>query len=264
MRSQSATRALHRQGADGRRAASKPPRPSSPRSTRSSRSKLSSPTATRSRRARSSRARTGFADVLLAGERLALNLLQRLSGIATLTRSLRPGRRGDTRRRSWTRARRRRACGCWRSTRCRPAAGATIASASTTACSSRTTTSRSPAASATAVERARKAVGHLHKIEVEVSTRARPARGRRGGRRHPAARQPDARGDARAWSRSRARLTPDVLLESSGGITLENVRAYAEAGVDLISVGALTHSARADGHQLQDSVGVSGFRGKRN
>jgi nicotinate-nucleotide pyrophosphorylase (carboxylating) len=36
-----------------------------------------------------------------------------------------------------------------------------------------------------------------------------------------------------------------VLLESSGGITLENVRAYAEAGVDLISVGALTHSARA-------------------
>jgi nicotinate-nucleotide pyrophosphorylase (carboxylating) len=38
---------------------------------------------------------------------------------------------------------------------------------------------------------------------------------------------------------------PGVLLESSGGITLANVRAYAEAGVDLISVGALTHSARA-------------------
>ena len=34
-------------------------------------------------------------------------------------------------------------------------------------------------------------------------------------------------------------------IESSGGITLENVRLYAEAGVDLISVGALTHSARA-------------------
>ncbi|MDQ5839428.1 MAG: nicotinate-nucleotide diphosphorylase (carboxylating), partial [Acidobacteriota bacterium] len=40
-------------------------------------------------------------------------------------------------------------------------------------------------------------------------------------------------------------LRPGVLLESSGGITLENVRLYAEAGVDLISVGALTHSARA-------------------
>jgi nicotinate-nucleotide pyrophosphorylase (carboxylating) len=36
-----------------------------------------------------------------------------------------------------------------------------------------------------------------------------------------------------------------VTLESSGGITLDNVRAYAETGVDLISVGALTHSAPA-------------------
>jgi nicotinate-nucleotide pyrophosphorylase (carboxylating) len=34
-------------------------------------------------------------------------------------------------------------------------------------------------------------------------------------------------------------------LEASGGITLENVRAYAEAGVDRISIGALTHSAPA-------------------
>jgi nicotinate-nucleotide pyrophosphorylase (carboxylating) len=40
-------------------------------------------------------------------------------------------------------------------------------------------------------------------------------------------------------------LAPQVSLESSGGITLENVRAYAEAGVDLVSIGALTHSARA-------------------
>jgi nicotinate-nucleotide pyrophosphorylase (carboxylating) len=34
-------------------------------------------------------------------------------------------------------------------------------------------------------------------------------------------------------------------LEISGGVTLENVRAYAETGVDAISVGALTHSARS-------------------
>ena len=32
-------------------------------------------------------------------------------------------------------------------------------------------------------------------------------------------------------------------IEASGGITLQNIRAYAEAGVDTISVGALTHSA---------------------
>jgi nicotinate-nucleotide pyrophosphorylase (carboxylating) len=36
-----------------------------------------------------------------------------------------------------------------------------------------------------------------------------------------------------------------ALTEASGGITLENVRAIAETGVDLISVGALTHSVTA-------------------
>jgi nicotinate-nucleotide pyrophosphorylase (carboxylating) len=34
-------------------------------------------------------------------------------------------------------------------------------------------------------------------------------------------------------------------LEASGGVTLANIRAVAESGVDFISVGALTHSARA-------------------
>jgi nicotinate-nucleotide pyrophosphorylase (carboxylating) len=36
-----------------------------------------------------------------------------------------------------------------------------------------------------------------------------------------------------------------VRLEASGGVTLETIRAIAETGVDFISVGALTHSARA-------------------
>ena len=35
------------------------------------------------------------------------------------------------------------------------------------------------------------------------------------------------------------------MLEASGGITLENVAAVAATGVDLISVGALTHSVKA-------------------
>jgi nicotinate-nucleotide pyrophosphorylase (carboxylating) len=37
--------------------------------------------------------------------------------------------------------------------------------------------------------------------------------------------------------------SPDSLVEVSGGVTLETVAAYAATGVDLISVGALTHSA---------------------
>jgi nicotinate-nucleotide pyrophosphorylase (carboxylating) len=39
--------------------------------------------------------------------------------------------------------------------------------------------------------------------------------------------------------------TRRIPVECSGGISLENVRAYAETGVDYISVGALTHSAKA-------------------
>jgi nicotinate-nucleotide pyrophosphorylase (carboxylating) len=38
---------------------------------------------------------------------------------------------------------------------------------------------------------------------------------------------------------------PWIPIEASGGIVLENIRAYALAGVDFISVGALTHSAKA-------------------
>lgn len=38
---------------------------------------------------------------------------------------------------------------------------------------------------------------------------------------------------------------PNVLLEASGGVTLDTVRAIAESGVDRISIGALTHSAPA-------------------
>lgn len=43
----------------------------------------------------------------------------------------------------------------------------------------------------------------------------------------------------------RDQSAPGVLLEASGGVTLESVRAIAESGVDRISVGALTHSAAA-------------------
>jgi len=41
----------------------------------------------------------------------------------------------------------------------------------------------------------------------------------------------------------RDRLAPRVELEASGGVTLENVAAMAKSGVERISVGALTHSA---------------------
>jgi len=38
---------------------------------------------------------------------------------------------------------------------------------------------------------------------------------------------------------------PETTIEVSGGISLDNVREIAETGIDLISVGAITHSASA-------------------
>ncbi|MFF5990528.1 carboxylating nicotinate-nucleotide diphosphorylase [Prauserella flavalba] len=45
--------------------------------------------------------------------------------------------------------------------------------------------------------------------------------------------------------RLRDETSPKTRLESSGGLRLENARAYAESGVDYLAVGALTHSAQA-------------------
>lgn len=51
------------------------------------------------------------------------------------------------------------------------------------------------------------------------------------------------------------RVKRDCIVEISGGITLENARAYAEAGADFVSVGALTHSApTADITLLVESI----------
>lgn len=48
--------------------------------------------------------------------------------------------------------------------------------------------------------------------------------------------------EARSWIQ---RIGGRATVELSGGITLETVRAYAEAGADFVSAGAITHSARA-------------------
>ena len=49
----------------------------------------------------------------------------------------------------------------------------------------------------------------------------------------------------RDWGRRARDLRPGIEIEATGGIPLENVRAYAQAGADFVSVGALTHSVRA-------------------
>jgi len=90
-----------------------------------------------------------------------------------------------------------------------------------------------------ALERARRHSGHMVKVEIEVTSL-------------------DELDDALKFAPDAVLLdnmSPDllkaavaevagrVITEASGGVTLETVRAIAKTGVDLISVGALTHSA---------------------
>jgi nicotinate-nucleotide pyrophosphorylase (carboxylating) len=51
--------------------------------------------------------------------------------------------------------------------------------------------------------------------------------------------------DLRMASQRRALKKPSLLLEASGGVRLDTVRAIAETGVDFVSAGILTHGARA-------------------
>ncbi|MGQ9927792.1 MAG: carboxylating nicotinate-nucleotide diphosphorylase [Chloroflexaceae bacterium] len=94
---------------------------------------------------------------------------------------------------------------------------------------------------AEAVRRARLAVGPMVQVEVEVESVEQAAMAAEAGAdlilldNMP----PDQLRAAVAAIAGRART------EASGGITLESIRAVAESGVDFISVGALTHSAPA-------------------
>jgi nicotinate-nucleotide pyrophosphorylase (carboxylating) len=57
-----------------------------------------------------------------------------------------------------------------------------------------------------------------------------------------------------AWARIARAAAPKIEIEATGGITLENVRRYAEAGADFISIGALSHSVTAADVSLEVSA----------
>ena len=81
-------------------------------------------------------------------------------------------------------------------------------------------------------------------LQVEVETEAQLEEAcAAGATRLLVDNQPPA--TVRAWARRARELVPGIEIEATGGITLANVREYAEAGVDFVSVGALTHSVMA-------------------
>ena len=177
------------------------------------------------------------ARALLAAERVALNLLGRLSGVATLTRAYVEAVAGtgaaivDTRKTTpGLRALEKYAVRCGGGTNHRFGLddAVLIKDNHIAACGS----------VGEAVRRARAAAGHLVKIEVEVDGLDQLEEALKYG--------PDvvmldnfALSDlVEAVRRTGGR----AVLEASGGVSLETVRGIAETGVDVISVGALTHS----------------------
>jgi nicotinate-nucleotide pyrophosphorylase (carboxylating) len=185
----------------------------------------------------------GYADVLLTGERVALNILQRMSGVATLTRQFVRAVEGtgavivDTRKTTpGLRLLEKYAVtvGGGRNHRMGLDDGVLIKDNHITLAGGITE----------AVTAAKQKVGHLHKIEVEITNWAQLREAIEAGADIVMLDNQTPEEAAKLVEMSR-NLNPSVLIEASGGMELDKVRSFAEAGVDLISVGRLTHSAKA-------------------
>ncbi|MGC2238925.1 MAG: carboxylating nicotinate-nucleotide diphosphorylase [Pyrinomonadaceae bacterium] len=185
----------------------------------------------------------GYADVLLTGERVALNLLQRMSGIATLTRKYVDAIEGtnavivDTRKTTpGIRMLEKYAVtvGGGKNHRLGLDDGVLIKDNHIALAGGITE----------AVVMAKQKVGHLHKIEVEIANWAQLREAIEAGADIVMLDNQTPEEAAKLVEMAR-QMNPNVLLEASGGMDLDKVRSFAEAGVDLISVGRITHSAKA-------------------
>jgi len=177
---------------------------------------------------------------LLTAERTALNFLQRLSGIATLARKFADAVAGtgvrvvDTRKTTpgW-RALEKYAVRCGGCANHRFSLGEHVLIKDNHIAAAGSLEK--------AVQLARAAAPHLAKIEVEAKTLAEVREALRAGAEVILL-------DNMLPDRLRAALEligGTAVVEVSGGVRLETLREYALPGVDVISVGALTHSAPA-------------------
>lgn len=109
-----------------------------------------------------------------------------------------------------------------------------------------------------AIEAAREAAGHMMKIEVEVDTLEQLD--------EVLAHEVDAvlldNMTPATLKKAVRRIAGRCLAEASGGVNLDTVAAIAESGVDLISVGALTHSAPVLDLGLDFSPHIAAKRGR--
>ncbi len=94
----------------------------------------------------------------------------------------------------------------------------------------------------TAVEEARRRGATAVQVEVESKAQVETACQAGADRLLIDNKSPEESGQLADLAR---RYVPDIEIEATGGITLDNVRAYAEAGAGFVSIGALTHSVQA-------------------
>lgn len=106
---------------------------------------------------------------------------------------------------------------------------------------------------AQAVDRARRLAPHTSRIELEVANMDELEQGIASGADIIMLDNFDDAAVKAAVARV-AKVTPRPLIEASGGITLERIHALGLLGVDVISVGALTHSAKAADISLELSL----------
>jgi nicotinate-nucleotide pyrophosphorylase (carboxylating) len=181
---------------------------------------------------------TGNARALLTAERVAMNFLGHLSGIATLTRRYVDAVEGTHARISDTR-KTTPGLRAFEKLAVRAGGGLNHRFGLYDAILIKDNHIVAAGGIGPAMQRARTHAGHMVKIEVEVTTLAELEEALAHG--------PDAvlldNMPLDMLKAAVSMVAGRAITEASGGVSLESVRGFAQTGVDLISVGALTHSA---------------------
>jgi nicotinate-nucleotide pyrophosphorylase (carboxylating) len=177
---------------------------------------------------------------LLQGERVALNILQRMSGVATLTAQYVAAVKG-TRARVVDTRKTTPGLRILDKYAVRVGGGLNHRTGLYDGVLIKENHIAAAGGISSAVSRARGFIPHTMKIEVETETLAEVREALSAGA--------DIimldNMDIATMHEAVAMIAGRALVEASGGVNLETVRKIAETGVDVISVGALTHSARA-------------------
>ena len=186
---------------------------------------------------------SGFADVLLAGERVALNLMQHLSAVATRTREFVKAVDGTKAKITDTR---KTTPGLRMLEKYAVLLGGGVNGRYGLDDGVFIKTNHAALAGGvgTAVKSTREKIGHLHKVEVEVSSEREIKEALENGADALSIELSDAEHVAGLIAKVReSSVTASIVI--SGAVTTENARALAEAGADLIRVDSLTQSVRA-------------------